>query len=151
MKNKRRIYVLGGAILIAFVGFAFASFSSALTPYVSYSQAIDANRTVQVAGALVAGSSSWDEGIEALWFTLEDPTTKEQLRVRYHGVKPGNFEDAVSIVAIGRWNRNDEALQAEKLLVKCPSKYQGLEGSETKGYESAPEIETTVYEAKTTT
>ncbi len=147
MKNKKRLYVLGGVILVAFVGFAFSSFSTALTPYVSYQQAVDADRTVQVAGGLVQGSSSWDESAEALWFTLVDPATNETLRVRYHGVKPANFEDAVSIVAIGRWNPTDEALQAEKLLVKCPSKYQGLDEGESKSYDST--TETTTYEAKT--
>jgi cytochrome c-type biogenesis protein CcmE len=40
-------------------------------------------------------------------------------------VKPANFEDAVSIVAIGRYENG--VFAAEKLLVKCPSKYQGEE------------------------
>jgi cytochrome c-type biogenesis protein CcmE len=57
------------------------------------------------------------------------------MQVVYDGVKPGNFEEAVQIVAIGRYQ--DDAFHAEQLLVKCPSKYQGLEddvskhGSET--------------------
>lgn len=136
MKKQHRVYWLGGLLLVAFVGFAFSSFSSALTPYVDYGQARQVDRTVQVAGGLVQGSSSWSESEEALWFTLEDPASKQTLRVRYHGVKPGNFEDAVSIVAIGRWSAADEALRAEKLLVKCPSKYQGLEDGETKTYTS---------------
>ena len=46
----------------------------------------------------------------------------EVLTVEYRGVIPGNFDQATSIVAIGRY-RNDR-FEAEQLLVKCPSKYQ---------------------------
>ena len=44
------------------------------------------------------------------------------LPVVYHGVIPGNFDQATSIVAIGRYQ--DGVFAAEQLLVKCPSKYQ---------------------------
>jgi cytochrome c-type biogenesis protein CcmE len=47
--------------------------------------------------------------------------------VRYHGLRPANFEDAISIVAIGSWDAGAQEFRAEKLLVKCPSKYQGAE------------------------
>ena len=118
MKNNKRLYVLGGAILVAFVGFAFSSFTTALTPYVNYEQAVTADRVVQVAGGLVQGSSDWREEDENLWFTLEDPANKKQLRVRYSGVKPANFEDAISIVAIGRWDKESQALAADSPQVK---------------------------------
>ena len=47
--------------------------------------------------------------------------------MRYHGVKPANFEDAISIVAIGHYESGRDEFVANKLLVKCPSKYQGAE------------------------
>ena len=50
--------------------------------------------------------------------------------MRYDGVKPANFEEAISIVAIGSWSAEASELHAEKLLVKCPSKYQGVEMEE---------------------
>ena len=52
----------------------------------------------------------------------------------YRGVRPGNFKDAISIVAIGRYHEG--RIEAEKLLVKCPSKYQGAEVE--KAYASKP-------------
>jgi cytochrome c-type biogenesis protein CcmE len=51
--------------------------------------------------------------------------------VRYKGLKPANFEDAVSIVAIGHFDEKAKELEANKLLVKCPSKYQGAEVEKT--------------------
>ena len=76
-------------------------------------------------GALEKGTSRYDIEAKTLHFTLVDPQTKNALPVAYRDVKPANFEDAVSIVAIGQYQ--DGTFQAEKLLVKCPSKYQGEE------------------------
>jgi cytochrome c-type biogenesis protein CcmE len=132
--TQRRLQILGVLLLLGFAGFTMASFRQTLTPYVSYDQARTLNRTVQVAGGLEAGSTDYDDGQEAFFFTLNEPEGGQSLRVRYHGLKPANFEDAVSIVAIGRFDPKEELLVAEKLLVKCPSKYQGAE-VETKVYE----------------
>ena len=85
---------------------------------------------MQVAGALEKGSSNYDLDDENLRFTLRDEASGETIRIRYSGLKPANFEDAISIVAIGRWDGASEELAADKLLVKCPSKYQGAEVKE---------------------
>ncbi len=50
--------------------------------------------------------------------------------MRYKGLKPANFEDAISIVAIGQYDESSKEFEANKLLVKCPSKYQGAEVKE---------------------
>ena len=120
-------YVIGSLLLLAFVGFSLSSFKQTLTPYVSFDEARSANRMVQVAGALEKGSSSYKDTNQSLYFTLKDPKTQTNIRVRYKGVKPGNFEDAISVVAIGRYDASAQEFEANKLLVKCPSKYQGAE------------------------
>ncbi|MBZ0090020.1 MAG: cytochrome c maturation protein CcmE [Thermoanaerobaculia bacterium] len=127
MNRKIAWYLFGALLLASFAGFSFASFRQNLTPYVSYPEAMRAGRAVQVAGALAQGSTSYDEDATALLFTLRDPESSQTLRVRYHGVKPANFEDAISIVAIGRYDTGKAEFAANKLLVKCPSKYQGTE------------------------
>lgn len=131
MKTKKNgMYLLGGALLLAFAGFSLSSFKQTLTPYVSYDQAREGSRLVQVAGALEKGSSAYKDENESLYFTLTEPKTNETLRVRYKGVKPANFEEAISIVAIGRYDEGTKEFEANKLLVKCPSKYQGAEVKE---------------------
>ena len=127
MSKKVAWYAFGALLLAGFAGFSFASFRQNLTPYVSYPEAMRAGRTVQVAGALAQGSSNYDDAAAALLFTLRDPESSQTMRVRYLGVKPANFEDAISIVAIGRYDATAAEFQAGKLLVKCPSKYQGTE------------------------
>lgn len=129
MKKNNRLYlILGGVLLLGFAGFSLSAFKETLTPYVtSYAEAREGNGFIQVAGALEKGSSSYKQENESLYFTLEHPETKETLRVRYKGLKPANFEEAISIVAIGRYDKGSREFEANKLLVKCPSKYQGAE------------------------
>lgn len=134
-KNQRRLwYTVGAVLIVAFLAYGATSFKSNLTPYVSFEEAQKAARKVQVAGGLVPDSTSYVEDQEMLQFGMVEDGG-ETMTVYYHGVKPGNFEEATQIVAIGTYS--DGAFHADQLLVKCPSKYQGLEeaprsyGSET--------------------
>jgi cytochrome c-type biogenesis protein CcmE len=128
--KRARLYLVGTVLLVAFAGFSLSSFRQTLTPYVSYDQARSVERPVQIAGALQKGSNSYDATSSSLMFTLRDPKSQEVLRVRYHGLRPANFEDAISIVAIGTYDAGSDEFRAEKLLVKCPSKYQGAQVKE---------------------
>ncbi|MEM9555138.1 MAG: cytochrome c maturation protein CcmE [Acidobacteriota bacterium] len=142
--RKTLTYLLGATMLLVFAGFSYSKFTSALTPYVSYEKAIESERAVQVAGGLEQGSSMYDDTEGLLRFTLVDPERPgETMRVRYEGLKPANFEDAISIVAIGQYDAGAEEFAANDLLVKCPSKYQGVEEYDEKSYgsESAPSVE----------
>ena len=130
MKKTQRYYLLGAFLLLGFAGFSLSSFKETLTPYVSFEQAREADRVVQVAGGLEKGSSSYEDEKDFLYFTLQDPKTRETIRVRYRGLKPANFEEAISIVAIGQYDDGTKEFEANKLLVKCPSKYQGAEVKE---------------------
>ena len=121
----KKAYWLGAAVLLGFLVLGLSTFSKSMTPYVSFSEAKTSKRTVQVMGALEKGSSRYDTDAKTLHFILVDEKTKAPLPVTYRDVKPANFEEAVSIVAIGRYQ--GDAFHAEKLLVKCPSKYQGEE------------------------
>jgi len=129
-RRQRRIwYAVGGVLVVAFLAFGMTSFKSNLTPYVSFEEAARTARKVQVAGGLIENSTRYLDEEEKLHFILveEDGDT---MKVLYDGVKPGNFEEATQIVAIGKYE--DETFHAEQLLVKCPSKYQGVEDDVTK-------------------
>lgn len=121
----KKAYWLGAAVLLGFLVLGLSTFSKSMTPYVSFSEAKTSKRTVQVMGALEKGTSRYDIPTKTLHFNLVDPQSKDVIPVTYTDVKPANFEDAVSIVAIGKYG--DGGFRAEKLLVKCPSKYQGEE------------------------
>jgi len=121
----KKAYWIGAVVVLAFLALGLSTFTKSMTPYVSFDEAKATPRTVQVMGALEKGSTRYDTESKTLHFTLLDEKTRGLLPVAYRDVKPANFEEAVSIVAIGRYHEG--AFQAEKLLVKCPSKYQGEE------------------------
>lgn len=126
MANNQRKwwYVIGGVLVVAFLAYGATSFKSNLTPYVSFSEAMNTASRVQVAGALVEDSSSYVDQDEELHFVIYDEVGVK-MAVRYSGVKPANFEEATQIVAVGSWR--GDVFDAEQLLVKCPSKYQGVD------------------------
>ncbi len=134
-RRQRRIwYAVGAVLVVAFLAYGTTSFKSNLTPYVSFEEAARTGKKVQIAGSLVENSTEYLDASEDLRFSMADDKG-HTLTVHYKGVKPGNFEEAVQIVAVGTYQKG--VFHAEQLLVKCPSKYQGLEddvrsyGSET--------------------
>ena len=134
-RRQRRIwYAVGAVLVVAFLAYGTTSFKSNLTPYVSFEEASRSGKKVQVAGGLVEDSTKYLDASEELRFDMVDEDGNT-MTIHYDGVKPGNFEEAVQIVAVGSFSEG--VFHAEQLLVKCPSKYQGLEddvreyGSET--------------------
>jgi cytochrome c-type biogenesis protein CcmE len=120
-------------VIIGAFGFGARAFVANLTPYLSFIEAKKANRVVQVMGKLdKSGGGAVQEG-GMLRFTLIEEKTGEKLTVRFKQAKPGAFDQAIQITAIGEYK--DNIFEAEKLLVKCPSKYQGKDAEE-KSYSS---------------
>ena len=117
-------YWIAAVLTLAFVGFGLTAFQKTLTPYLTFDEATKSKGVVQVMGALDKTSDRYDTSKQELSFDILDPQG-HRMPVMYRGIRPGNFKDAISIVAIGRYQGG--RIEAEKLLVKCPSKYQGEE------------------------
>ena len=122
MNRKALLAVL----LLAFVGYAGWSFVNSLNPYVGITAAKKTSGSVQVKGLLDdRGRIPHMEGNTFVFF-LRDEETNETMMVRYKGVKPDQFDQAHHIVAVGKYHAG--AFHAEKLLIKCPSKYEKQKG-----------------------
>ncbi|WP_245867621.1 Cytochrome c-type biogenesis protein CcmE [Sporomusa silvacetica DSM 10669] len=119
MKVRHRIGLL---IIIAFVAYSFIAFQTSLTPYVSFAQAKSSTGAVQVRGVLATEKITVTENGKTVTFLLRDETG-EEVPVIYQGTKPEGLDQATSIVAVGKYQNGQ--FVAEKLLIKCPSKYQG--------------------------
>jgi len=126
-------YWVAAVLALAFIALGVTAFQKTLTPYLTFDEARKARGVVQVMGGLDKTSDRYDTSKQELSFELLDDKG-HRMPVVYRGIRPGNFKDAISIVAIGRYE--DGRIDAEKLLVKCPSKYQGAEVE--KSYASAP-------------
>ncbi len=116
-------YLIGIAIIIIFVVFGALSFRKTLTPYVGFEEARKSGATVQVIGDVVFPEVKYDIDAHQLQFPIMNEN-KEKMMVVYSGTKPANFEQADQVVIIGRYENG--VFVADQLLVKCPSKYQGL-------------------------
>ena len=117
--NLKVILALGLAAVALVIG--VTSFNKTVTPYISFAEARRSSGLVQVNGVLADKEYVMKQEEQYLSFRIKDDRG-EVLPVEYHGVIPGNFDQATSIVAIGRYH--DGKFTAEQLLVKCPSKYQ---------------------------
>ena len=117
--NLKVILALGLVAVALVVG--VTSFNKTVTPYISFAEARRSSGLVQVNGVLADKEYVMKQEQQYLSFRIKD-TQGEVLPVEYHGVIPGNFDQATSIVAIGRYH--DGKFAADQLLVKCPSKYQ---------------------------
>jgi len=121
--------ILAVVLLAAAVVVGVTSFRKSVTPYISFTEARRASGLVQVNGVLADKNYVMKRDEQFLEFKLKD-SKNEVLPVVYRGVIPGNFDQAVSIVAIGHYQQDH--FEAEQLLVKCPSKYQALAEKEAR-------------------
>lgn len=117
--NKRKIVIFLIIALLLIV--AYLSMKDVLTPYVSFKKAIESGGYVQVIGEHLK-SEKTEQTEKFFKFSVKDKEGTV-MKINYKGSKPLNFEQANQVVAIGKYNRTSINFDAEKLLVKCPSKY----------------------------
>jgi cytochrome c-type biogenesis protein CcmE len=117
--NKQRMVCL--VIIAGFITYSVFIFQDSVTPYVTFAHARSVKNTVQVKGSLVSPEITCIENGKLSQFVLRDDAG-EELSVVYRGNKPEGLEQAAGIVVIGKYNNGQ--FWADKLLVKCPTKYQ---------------------------
>ncbi|MCR5834305.1 MAG: cytochrome c maturation protein CcmE [Selenomonadaceae bacterium] len=118
----RKIFLV--ILLLGFIGYAGINLAESVTPYVSIAEAQSNGGGVQVKGLLDKNSPT-QQTCDEFSFTLQDEATGETMRVKYEGIKPDRFDEAYHIVAVGNYHSDDNSFHAKKLLIKCPSKYEG--------------------------
>jgi cytochrome c-type biogenesis protein CcmE len=113
--------ILAVALLAVAATVGVSSFKRTMTPYIGFAEARTAHGLVQVNGKLADKNYVLKAEEQFLRFQLRDEHG-DVMPVEYRGVIPGNFDQAVSVVAIGKFE--GDHFEAQQLLVKCPSKYQ---------------------------
>lgn len=120
MRRSTIAIILGCAV--AFTGVVWA-FVGAANPQVDVAQAktMGGNSTVYLAGSLVPDTLHVSPRAMLVQFTLKDDKG-QQVPVEHRGQQPANIADATRVVAVGRYR--DGVFHAEKIMTKCPSKYE---------------------------
>jgi cytochrome c-type biogenesis protein CcmE len=119
--------VVGVLVTAALIGFFVVDGLESKTYFFTVDEAVAKAGTVdqqkiRVKGSVVDGTIQGEDG--DIGRTFEISEKGEQLRIQYDQAVPDTFEPGVQVVATGRLDEQD-TLQASKLMVKCPSRYEG--------------------------
>ncbi|MDP6776038.1 MAG: cytochrome c maturation protein CcmE [Candidatus Latescibacteria bacterium] len=88
------------------------------------------DKRIKLAGKVVPGSIQVDGQTLSVRFRIWEPVEgaddaySKQRAVTYTGVVPDTFKDEADVILEGKTG-SDGVFQAETLLAKCPSKYEG--------------------------
>ena len=119
--NNKNAFLLAVIALGAIAAFKFMA--GQMVPYVPFSKAAETADYVQIIGSLDRA-----KGVEhtagAIRFTLSDSTAKSTIRIEYAAEAPLQLEQADRIVAMGTYDKAASVFRADKILTKCPSKYE---------------------------
>jgi len=114
------IFIIALGLLVAAV---FSLSEDILSPYVPFKEAMESpGKYVQVIGKLDKSVPVTHRESEYS-FTLIDKDGAKMSAV-HRGTKPQNFEHTDQVVVLGRYRAGDNIFEADKVLVKCPSKYR---------------------------
>ncbi len=81
-------------------------------------------RKIRIKGRLTDNSVTYDATIPLLTFALTDGHA--QIDASYRGVLPDNFQHSEEVIIEGTFDHNG-AFVVSKLMLQCPSKYEGEE------------------------
>mgnify|MGYP005858959509 FL=1 len=132
MKPAHILAIVAIAVAVGFIVVAMGDASV----YVNFSQAQalaqkGKDKKVHVIGQLPKNSLGKSVGLEyepklnpnLFIFELIDNQGKKE-KVYYNDAKPQDFERSEQVVVVGAYNKQGKFV-ADKILMKCPSKYEG--------------------------
>jgi len=127
----KKSYIVALVVIAAAIGIIVTTAGESST-YVTFNQAFQmastgSSKSIHVVGELKKDPSSGEiEGIQtgadrvSFSFILVDAEGKEQ-EVMYNEPMPADFKRSEKVVVIGAYH--DDTFVANKILLKCPSKY----------------------------
>jgi cytochrome c-type biogenesis protein CcmE len=80
---------------------------------------------VRISGHVQPGSILRDEHGSRVDFVVYERDTSLTIPVAYSGTIPDTFKDDAEVVVEGVYDSDSPVFQANTLLAKCPSKYEG--------------------------
>ena len=123
--GKKKFLIGGVIILLAIAYLGYIGFKSSATYYYTVSELIEQGSSIQsnnvrITGQVAPGSVQQEAAGRIMRFTISEG--EENLPVVYQGVVPDAFKVGNQVVVEGYLNSGG-ILQANAIMVKCPSKY----------------------------
>lgn len=124
-------YIIGGLLLLVFVGFLGYQIVRATTTTGAYFMTVSEllaesdiqGQRIRVNGNVVAGSEDRNAQEILLKFSIVDEGGTQNLPIVFKGPRPDNFQRGASAIIEGELLA-DGTFQADTLLLKCPSRYE---------------------------
>jgi cytochrome c-type biogenesis protein CcmE len=124
MSSKIKI-IIGSVIIAAFIVVGFISFMGSKIEYANFKEAQERKRTVEVRGIWQKDKETkYDASANMFTFYMKDDNNTE-MKVMLNDAKPNNFETAGELMIVAKGKVKDNVFYADKVLTKCPSKYEG--------------------------
>ena len=133
MKKKKIKFIMGGIIVaVAITYLAYSGIQNAGLYYLTVSEIrnegiIAYGQSARVSGDVLDGSIQWDSQEGTLRFVISDG--ENELPIIYRGVAPDTFRGGAEVVVEGKY-APENIFEADKIMAKCPSKYEAQENEE---------------------
>ncbi len=116
------VHAVAAILIVTGAALAYGALSSSVNPYLTVSQASADPGMFGEEVQVLATLSSWSiDDAGAMHLVITDGTAS--LAVTYAGPPPQGLQQGQQIVAIGTLV-SGQTMNATRLLVKCPSKYE---------------------------
>ncbi|MCB8816285.1 cytochrome c maturation protein CcmE [Desulfosporosinus shakirovi] len=128
MPKKIKLILALSVLLGAFGYLMVSSFNTSKTYYMTINEVTASadkgtlGKNLKVSGKLVGESVKWEPSKVELRFDMISEDQKKNY-VLYKGVKPDNFNDGIDVIVDGKYTV-EQVFLADKVLTKCPSKYE---------------------------
>ncbi|MCU0508841.1 MAG: cytochrome c maturation protein CcmE [Anaerolineae bacterium] len=129
--NSKIKYIVGGVVIVGLIAYLIiSSISSAGAYYREVGEVLAqrdalAGKNLRVSGNIVTESVKYDSATLDLNFMISDPAdATKTLPVYFHGVQPDQItREGASAIVEGSLGPNG-VVEANNLLLKCPSRYE---------------------------
>ncbi len=129
--NKQLKFIIGGVVVLGLIAYLiFSAVQSAGAYYrevheVLAQKAALTGKPLRMSGNIVTDSITYDAPKLDLNFKVSDPTdASQQVAIHFHGVKPDQMNREGASAIIEGTLRPDGTVDANNLLLKCPSRYE---------------------------
>ncbi len=128
--KQAKYYISLGVVIIALFYLIYTGFEKTMVYYVTIEELEAApvyDKTLRVVGNVVDGSIQ--RSLNSLKMQFVIAQDDRRIPITYTGVVPDTFKEGVEVVAEGRYY-TDRTFEAETVMAKCPSKYEGQDYKE---------------------
>ena len=131
MKKPVVRYAAAISLILLGAGYLlYSSMGSSMVYYYTVDEVLSGDpgfsgRGVRISGRVQPGSVDLSHDGRGLFFNAFSEESGAVMRVYYDGVVPDTFKEGSEVVVEGIWDNGRNEFEAEVLLSKCPSKYEG--------------------------